>query len=450
MRGSIFIKVFLGFWLITITVLASWSVANRYFELMPDAGQRLGERPGPPPQFLLRLNYNLQNAAREELPGLVKAASKQQEVEIYLINRQGQEILGRAVPETVARLAKQRQGPRRHKVIRHQGSHFAVQSIYRQDEGPLKAVIQWRPPRAFMAALGSSPLLRLAMAVLISGALCYLLSRLVTNRLRELRGVSRRLSEGELDARIAVRERGGDETAELARDFNRMAEQLQLRIESGKQLLTDVSHELRSPLARLRIALALAQDRPERCAEHLQIIERETARLDELIGQLLSSQVEDIELDRHIDLQALLQDIARDADFEAGAQDKRVEFRSEVDQALVASAEDLLRKYFENIVRNAVKYTPQSTAVSIDLRQTGDLYTVIVQDSGGGVPEADLARIFEPFYRVDDARSRAEGGHGLGLSIAHRAIVQHGGTIAAANNSPGLKVIITLPVSPHD
>ena len=101
-------------------------------------------------------------------------------------------------------------------------------------------------------------------------------------------------------------------------------------------------------------------------------------------------------------------------------------------------------------MRNAVKYTPQNTAVSIELRQTGDLYTVIVQDSGGGVPEADLARIFEPFYRVDDARSRAEGGHGLGLSIAHRAIVQHGGTIAAANNSPGLKVIITLPVSPHD
>jgi len=450
MRGSIFIKVFLGFWLITITVLASWSVANHYFDLMPNAGQRPGERPGPPPQFMLRLNYNLQNAAREELPGLVEAASQQQDVEIYLLNRQGEEILGRTVPATVARLARQRQGPRRHKVIRHQGSHFAVQSIYRQDEGPLKAVIQWRPPRAFMAALGSSPLLRLGLAVLISGALCYLLSKLVTRRLRELRGVSRRLSEGELDTRIAVRERGGDETDELARDFNRMAEQLQLRIESGKQLLTDVSHELRSPLARLRIALALAQDRPERCAEHLQIIERETARLDELIGQLLSSQVEKIVLDRHIDLQALLQDISRDTDFEAGAQNKRVEFSSGVEQALVASAEDLLRKCFENIVRNAVKYTPQNTAVSIELREAGDTYTVIVEDRGAGVPENDLTRIFEPFYRVDDARARIDGGHGLGLSIARRAIMQHGGTITAVNNSPGLRVVVTLPAFPHD
>jgi two-component system sensor histidine kinase CpxA len=450
MRGSIFIKVFLGFWLITITVLASWSVANHYFDLMPNAGQRPGERPGPPPQFMLRLNYNLQNAAREELPGLVEAASQQQDVEIYLLNRQGEEILGRTIPATVARLAKQRQGPRRHKVIRHQGSHFAVQSIYRQDEGPLKAVIQWRPPRAFMAALGSSPLLRLGLAVLISGALCYLLSRLVTRRLRELRGVSRRLSEGELDTRIAVRERGGDETDELARDFNRMAEQLQLRIESGKQLLTDVSHELRSPLARLRIALALAQDQPERCAEHLQIIERETARLDELIGQLLSSQLENIVLDRHIDLQALLQDIARDADFEAGALNKRVEFSSRVDQALVASAEDLLRKCFDNIVRNAVKHTPQDTAVSIELLKTGDVYTVIVEDRGAGVPETDLTRIFEPFYRVDDARTRRDGGHGLGLSIARRAIMQHGGTIAASNNSPGLRVVVNLPAFPHD
>jgi two-component system sensor histidine kinase CpxA len=450
MRGSIFIKVFLGFWLITITVLASWSVANHYFDLMPNAGQRPGERPGPPPQFMLRLNYNLQNAAREELPGLVEAASQQQDVEIYLLNRQGEEILGRTIPATVARLAKQRQGPRRHKVIRHQGSHFAVQSIYRQDEGPLKAVIQWRPPRAFMAALGSSPLLRLGLAVLISGALCYLLSRLVTRRLRELRGVSRRLSEGELDTRIAVRERGGDETDELARDFNRMAEQLQLRIESGKQLLTDVSHELRSPLARLRIALALAQDQPERCAEHLQIIERETARLDELIGQLLSSQLENIVLDRHIDLQALLQDIARDADFEAGALNKRVEFSSRVDQALVASAEDLLRKCFDNIVRNAVKHTPQDTAVSIELLKTGDVYTVIVEDRGAGVPETDLTRIFEPFYRVDDARTRRDGGHGLGLSIARRAIMQHGGIIAASNNSPGLRVVVNLPAFPHD
>lgn len=450
MRGSIFIKVFLGFWLITITVLASWSVANRYFELMPNAGQRAGERPGPPPQFMLRLNYNLQNAARAELPALIKAASQQQDIEIYLLNRQGQEILGRTVPATVARLAAQRQGPRRHKVIRHQGSHFAVQAIYRQDEGPLKAVIQWRAPRAFMAALGSSPLLRLGLAVLISGALCYLLSRLVTKRLRDLRGASRRLSEGDLDTRIAVRERGGDETDELARDFNRMAEQLQLRIESGKRLLTDVSHELRSPLARLRIALALAQDQPERCAEHLQIIERETARLDELIGQLLSSQLENIVLDRHIDLQALLQDVARDADFEAGAQNKRVEFSSGVDQALVASAEDLLRKCFENIVRNAVKYTPRDTAVSIELLKTGDVYTVIVEDRGAGVPETDLTRIFEPFYRIDDARARIDGGHGLGLSIARRAIMQHGGTIAASNNSPGLSVVITLPVFAQD
>ncbi|MEP1596436.1 MAG: HAMP domain-containing protein, partial [Halieaceae bacterium] len=242
MRSSVFIKVFVGFWLISITVLASWSLANRYFELMPGANQRPGERPGPPPQFMLQLNYKLQHAARDELPSLVDEAREQQNIEIYLINRQGQEILGKKVPDNVARIAAQRHKPRRHKIIRQERSHFAVQTIYRQDEGPLKAVVQWRAPRAFIAALGESPVLRLSLAVLISGILCYLLSRFVTRRLRELRSASMRLSDGELDARIAVRETGGDETDQLARDFNHMAEQLQQRIESGKRLLTDVSH----------------------------------------------------------------------------------------------------------------------------------------------------------------------------------------------------------------
>ncbi|MEP1595578.1 MAG: ATP-binding protein, partial [Halieaceae bacterium] len=211
-----------------------------------------------------------------------------------------------------------------------------------------------------------------------------------------------------------------------------------------------VSHELRSPLARLRIGLALAQDQPERTAEHLQLIERETERLDELIGQLLSSQIDKLVLDRHIDLRVLLEGITKDADFEARAEQKRAVFNSPLDQAVVASAEDLLHKCFENIVRNAVKYTPAGTTVSIDLARTGSNFTVVVEDCGSGVPEEELSRIFEPFYRVDDARTRASGGHGLGLSIAHRAIIQHGGTIAASNGQKGLQVLITLPLEGPD
>ena len=450
MHSSVFLKVFIGFWLITITVLASWSLANRYFELIPGASQRPGDRPGPPPQFMLQLNYKLQHAARDELPALVAQAREQQNIEIYLFNPQGQEILGKTVPANVARLAAQRYKPRRHKIIRQERSHFAVQTIYRQNEGPLKAVVQWRAPRAVIAALGQSPLLRLSLAVVISGVLCYLLSRFVTRRLRDLHSASMSLSDGELDTRITVRKSGGDETDQLARDFNHMAEQLQQRIESGKRLLTDVSHELRSPLARLRIGLALAQDQPERSVEHLQLIERETERLDELIGQLLSSQMDKIVLDRHIDVRALLEGVTKDADFEARAEKKCAVFNSSLEQAIVASADDLLHKCFENIVRNAVKYTSVGTTVSIDLARTGSNCTVVVEDCGNGVPEEDLSRIFEPFYRVDDARTRASGGHGLGLSIAYRAIIQHGGTIAASNGQKGLRVVITLPLERLD
>ncbi len=450
-RGSLFIKVFIGFWLITVTVLGSWLLANQYFDTLPGSVTGRGDRPGPPPQFMLRLSYSLQNAERDELAQLVRQAKQKHDLQIFLIDRSGKDILGAEVPPAAARLAARRQGPsRRHRVIEHRGVHYAVQSIYRQDTGPLKAVVQWRPPRAIIAVLGSSPLLRLALAILISGLLCYLFSRMVTHRLRRLRVASKQLSAGELDTRIAVRTSGGDETDELARDFNQMADDLQRRIESQKQLLADVSHELRSPLARLRIALALAQDQPERYREYLQRVEDETGRLDELIAQLLSAQVENTVLDRHIDLAVLLQGIARDAQFEAEPQNKQIELNCKVDQAVVASTQDLLHKCLENIVRNAIKHTPRDSAVKIALSRDGDLYRISIQDAGPGVPEQDLDRIFEPFYRLDDARSRDSGGHGLGLAIARRIAEQHGGTIYATNGSPGLKITLSLPVFEPD
>ena len=451
MRSSLFIKVFVGFWLISIAVLASWLLANRYFDALPGAGPGKVDRTGPPPQFMLRLSYTLQTAERDELAAIVREAAEKRNVRIFLIDKSGQDILGAELPPPVARLAARRQGPpRRHRVIEHRGAHYAVHSIYRPDTGPLKAVMQWRPPRPIIAILGSSPMLRLGLAILVSGLLCYLLSKLVTRRLRQLRLASRQLSGGALDTRINVPASGGDETDELARDFNQMAAQLQHRIEAQKQLLSDVSHELRSPLARLRIALALAQEQPEHSREHLDRVEAETERLDALIDQLLASRVENVTLDQHIDLMALLQDIARDAQFEAAPEAKRIEFSTTLEQAIVVSGQDLMHKCLENVVRNAIRHTPRDTAVLIALSEEADTYQITIEDAGGGVPEQDLERIFEAFYRVDNARSRDSGGHGLGLAIAHRAIDQHGGSINATNTPKGLKITIELPVFKPD
>ena len=267
----------------------------------------------------------------------------------------------------------------------------------------------------------------------------------MTSRLKELQVASRRLANGELDTRLQVREKGGDETDELARDFNSMAEQLQERIQKQKRLLGDVSHELRSPLARLHLALALAQEKPDNAATYMQRIEKEAGRLEELIAQLLTIQGQDLVMDTHIDLVSLLQSLCDDANFEGQPTGRRFIFGSDVPQAIVQSSADLLRKSFENILRNALHYMPASSEVSISLTSNNGFYDIDFRDCGPGVPEQDLDNIFSEFYRVDTARARDSGGYGLGLAIVKRAIAQHGGEVTARNCHPGLSIVVRLP-----
>ena len=443
--GKLFARIFLGFWLITTAVLASWMLANQYFESRP--GATLEHRPpGPPRGFILQMIYDLQNDEASQLPVLIARARAEHEVEIYLLTRQGEDLLERAVPAEVRRVAGELRGPRRRAHLSAGGAQLLAFDIYRPDRGALHAVFVFRPSsHRLLSLLGSSLWLRISLAVVISGLLCFGLSRLMTRRLKALQSASRRLADGDLEARLQVRQRGGDETDELARDFNSMAQQLQTRIEAQKRLLGDVSHELRSPLARLRVALALAQEHPADTARHLQRIERETERLEELIGELLASQAADGALDRQLDLVALLRQLTADASYEGNAADKGVVFQHDSDQALVASRGDLLRRGLENILRNALQHTPSGTAVQVSLEAVGGEYQLRVEDSGSGVPEAELDRIFDEFYRTDTARARDTGGYGLGLAIARRAVRQHGGQIRARNTDRGLLVTVTLP-----
>ena len=227
-------------------------------------------------------------------------------------------------------VAEQLRGRKRRAHLETSRERLLAHDVYRAELGHIRAVVSLPTGRSpVITTLGENPWLRVALAVLISGLICYLLSRLMTGRLKELRLASRRLAGGELEARIAVRESGGDETDELARDFNSMASQLQERVDAQRRLLSDVSHELRSPLARLRIALALAQEDRDNEAQYLQRIEHETERLEELIGQLLSSQGGNIELDTHIDLVPLLQQLCADANFEARASGAREVFHNQ-------------------------------------------------------------------------------------------------------------------------
>ncbi|MFV8816372.1 sensor histidine kinase [Haliea sp. E17] len=445
MRTSLFIKIFVGFWLVSIAVLGSWMLANQYFDDLPFLDQERHQHDGPPRRSILRLIYSLQNAPLGALPVIIESTSQEHHLRMWLLRRDGSDIRNLEVPPPVQALAGRLDRGNRKAFERTKEADLLGHLVYRED-GILRLVIALPPPRyPLLGILGAKPGLRLLLAVLISGLVCYGLSRLVTSRLREMGRASRRLADGDLETRIRVSAQGGDETDALARDFNAMAAQLQARMQAQRRLLSDVSHELRSPLARLRVALALALDAPDKRQDYLERMERDTERLEELIGQLLSSQQDNIILDNHIDIVPLLQQLCDDASFEGGSAGKAVVLHSELEEALVASHSDLLQKCFDNMIRNALRHTAANTTVRVSLARDGALYRIIVEDRGPGVPEEELSRIFDEFYRVDTARTREGGGYGLGLTIARRAIMQHGGELRAENTGSGLRLIVILP-----
>jgi two-component system, OmpR family, sensor histidine kinase CpxA len=293
------------------------------------------------------------------------------------------------------------------------------------------------------------------LAVGISGLICVLLARHITEPLVELRRGAETIALGNLTARVpaALRHRR-DEIGDLGRDFDRMAERLEWLVERHKRLLYDVSHELRSPLARLTVAVGLARrSHAEEMPELLDRIALEAERLDNLIGELLT--LARIESSSHaaaassIDLTALVHDVVTDADFEARAQTRRAAVTA-FEECTVSGSEELLRSAVENVVRNGIRFTREGTAVDVSLRRERDRAVIRVRDRGPGVPDTMLSEIFLPFHRSQAMRGTRNDGSGLGLAIAHRAVAANGGTIRAMNGADGgLIVDIEVPFNPE-
>ena len=311
-------------------------------------------------------------------------------------------------------------------------------------------VLRWERPQ-MTPFFGESPLRFLRFGVLIVAALllCWALARYMSSPIGKIRRATRKLAAGDLQTRVAD-EIGNrrDELADLAKDFDVMAERIESLITSQKRLSRDVSHELRSPLARMNVALEMAKQKSN--AETVPMLERidtESRRLNEMISSLLTlSKLETGSQDferSDVNLTELLQDIASDADFEAKANGKSVKI-IEADNCGVIGSETLLQSAIENVLRNAVRYTKEGTTVEVSLKSIGNNAHVNIRDNGGGVPEEELGNLFRPFYRVGEARERKTGGIGLGLAIAEQAIRVHNGTINAANTGDGLVVEIVL------
>lgn len=315
-------------------------------------------------------------------------------------------------------------------------------------------VVVWEQPLRFGRLNFRLLTLRMLSLLVTGGIVCLWLTWYFTRPVRALRAATYQFSLGDLAVRVGDRKelRRGDEISELARDFDNMAARIEELLKSQQQLLADISHELRSPLARVSLALDLARRRLGDSVPEHQRIEREVRRLDDLIGQLLTlAQLHgraDQTRTEAINLRKLVHEVADDARFEAEATGRRVVVASDC-EVTTRGSRALLRSAIENVVRNAVRHTSENSEVQINMQRPDEngRLVIAVQDSGPGVPPHTLDRLFDPFFRVEESRGRESGGVGLGLAIVRQAMLFHGGNATAQNHPKGgLLVQLELPV----
>jgi signal transduction histidine kinase len=280
-------------------------------------------------------------------------------------------------------------------------------------------------------------------------ALSWLAAFGVVIPIRRIASTIAAFGQGELSVR--VRTARHDEIGQLGRSFNQMAERLERLIVSERRLLGDISHELRSPLARLKFAVKLARTSPDSKAA-IDRIEKDVDRIASLVSDIV--EITFVEGDpalrgaEPVPISELVDDVVRDCAVEAEARGCHIELTGNIDGQVLGSRE-LLRRAIENVLRNAIRYSPEGAPVQVSVEERDQSAIIVVRDHGPGVPDDMRSRIFDPFFRVEEARNTNGGGSGLGLSIAKRAMQAHHGSIAAENASPGLRVSLAIPLSLH-
>jgi two-component system sensor histidine kinase CpxA len=446
---SLFLKIFLSFWLAQALFLMLAILVALAFRPSRGSWENLRARAlndavrayeqGGPEQARLTLN-NL---------------SDSQHVRAFLFDDKGNEVTGRPAPPWAYDIVKFGSARPHGFPWSLMPNRFLGQATAAPDGHRYIIALELPPgPKVFFGPHGF-PGMGLFIAIVSSGLVCYLLARYLTAPILRLREATHRLAAGDLSARAGTLPfRRRDELAELMRDFDAMASRIESLVNAQSRLLNDVSHELRSPLARLSVALGLARRRTGSQAETaLDRIERETDRLNELIGRLLTiarlESGEDSGPKAPVALGELVHEIATDADFEAQARNCRVNYAADED-CIVMGDRSLLYSAIENVVRNATRYSGEGTEVQIVLEREPNRNQAILRvlDCGPGVPEESLEKLFRPFYRLDDARNRQTGGVGLGLAITERTVRLHGGTVKASNRpNGGLAVEIRLPLT---
>lgn len=453
--GRLFWKIFLAFWLIQIiAAVGTGTVVWIYHQAMAEQDGQAPQAHRPDPfleaaQAVLRVGGVgiLRDFLRQraQLPGPL----------IYAIDETGMEVLARRIP--VKQLNEAENNPRRVSppTLSSDGHIYRIYIIhegrnYRQLPPPLGGypmlVNRTRPPGP------PSPTAPIIAGLIASLAFSAWLAWYLSRPIRHLRRAFDSMAEGRLDTRISSKMgKRQDELAALGSYFDRMAARVAELVSAQRRLLHDVSHELRSPLARLQAAVGLARQQPEKTFATLDRIERETERLDHLVDELLALSRLEAGLPgkqpERFDLNGVLAEIIEDARFEAAGKKIQVEYSGQ-EEALITGHIEQLHRALENVIRNALQYSPEGGTVSVksivDIKL--NQLKVSICDSGEGVEASQLTAIFEPFFRAEQKKST--NGTGLGLAIARRAVQAHRGNIQARNRIPqGLCVEISLPLA---
>ncbi len=393
--------------------------------------------------------HRYEESGQQALRALLDQSSLHRRANYWLLDADGHELSGRPMPDEI-RDHSQR-ALRREGMVRPDEAVIVVAPVT-TSRGSYLFVGEFIPPGLAERVPGDI-LWVLKLGTVISALMCLVIAHYLSKPIERLRKATNELARGNLDIRVgATIGRRRDEIADLVRDFDSMAGELRNQIQSERNLLSGVSHELRSPIARMRLALALARtsDQPER-EEMLDRIEQDTIQLDSMLERILT--VARLENGQYkpkfesLSLNDLIDEVLDDARFEAAATDATVNYS---DDAVVQVNGDpgLLRSAIENVVRNAIFYSGQGGTIDVRLRRDDGNAVLTVRDNGKGVPEDALPLLFKPFYRVDDSRGTTTGGMGLGLAIVRNAMTVHAGTVSARNVSPhGLEVEFRLPIA---
>ncbi len=456
MRG-LFWRIFAAFWIATVFVLLAFAwITTSNFEKEKIPGLDITRLQASMDDLLGRTGRELRHEGEPATRNWLRTASRFGPIAVYVFAPDGHELLDRsvspAISDAVAEVREKAASDDRATYSQDRVRSRAVRSrdgnVYvtvATLEGTFFSRLLSRRPRTFWTNIG--------IAMVVSALFSLLLAGYVAVPLQRIRASTRRFAEGDLDARVGrLRFGRSAEVAALAAEFDGMAERIKALIDSHRRLVRDVSHELRSPLARQRVALELARGGDAKQVNaSLDRIECESDRLEAMLAQALElSRLETAtRADQdHVALDTLLDDVITNADYEGAPRGRKVVL-AECERLQLTGSHAALYSAFENVIRNALAYTADGSTVSVRLLRNGRDAEISVRDRGPGVPPRELVRIFEPFYRTDSARTRSSGGTGLGLAIARRAIERHGGTIVASNiDGGGLDVTIRLPLKP--